>query len=885
MASFLQNGNESDTSNGHQREIKNKHRKGQSAINCAARHQMFTYPGTDQQPSGLHGLPRLSQALKSFKMISFLPTSHSTKNKPAFVDADDVIYYSNKEDFSQQKKLKRSSESTKSIGILPASVREKSSNYQRSRPSLTATLSLADFEQAERQESKTIQDPDAPNGVIEHNIHPKECPQPTTSSYYRRNALDEIRQFYKSTPNFSTLEGDSSDYNICEEDSEYSNSIHSPNCEADNCNPMRLSSTSIHSPIQTHNPTQANSGHDNRLLMGARAIHDHHMRNFLQDRRRLPPPKTCSNFSTAASSSSTASSSAAGGHGMLADSPTDSGYISRRQTPRHMTVSLKNLNLVSGISSPVRKEPTIQSPITPTGKLVNLYCQPEKRKSQRIRKYVWTDYRRLMDSYFPFSDKDVLQIVHKHSDQIAKLYPTESSDAFNDSLSSIAIELTDLMKEILAKICVETSRFSCHLLKCTSNDICSAIRLIFPEVLAENCMKAGMQATTLYGLGGCGAGVLRHSMSSRAGLKLDVGRFYRWMVDSQICAVLTDSSVVYLAAVMECALTEGIKFLYHMNDETASESYHKLKSFYQRQQNTKHGNIFCVKSLDELQSKVYDVINSADISGKKQVGSDIRPYFDHKFKPFEWDNSALIALFYYVRCKGNEDCTCSKEREISLYQWIETIYIHTTQRFGIRITENDVLQAARQNVLNFDCPPCSTKHALSEIDTNSGFNQFSKAILTANEDEKEIFLLNGSVIIDAPVQHMRGIQTTLTDNGGNPLIEFGGWTPLCWAVALEDIITVEHLLRGLAKPHDCFMVRESPIQIGATTGNIQLCSILLKATADPFYSTINYNGMNMDYRGVGAPSALSLSVIYGQEDLFEELLRLVECVNTNNSEY
>ncbi|KAI1732233.1 ankyrin repeat and BTB/POZ domain-containing protein BTBD11-A [Ditylenchus destructor] len=875
MASFLQSGNVSDGSSGQQREIKNKHRKGPSAISCATRQQMFTHPGTDQQPSGLHGLPRLSQALKSFKMISFLPTSHSTKNKPAFVDADDVIYYSNKEDLSQQKKLKRSSESTKSIGILPASVREKT-KYQRSRPSLAATLSLADFEQAERQESKTVQGLDEPNGVIKHNNHTKECSQPATSSYYRRNALDEIRQFYKSTPNFSTLEGDSSDYNLCEEDSEYSNSIHSPIYEADNCNPMRLSSTSIHSPIQTHNPSQANSGHDNRLLMGARAIHDHHMRNaFLQDRRRLPPPKTSSNFSTAASSSSNASSSAAGGHGMLVDSPTDSGYISRQQTPRHIAVSLKNINLVSGVSSsPVRNDPTIQSPTTPTGKPLNLYRRPEKRKSQRIRKYVWTDCRRLMDSHFPFGDKDVLQILHQHSDQIPKMYLAESSDAFNDCLRSIAIELTDFMKEILANICVEISRFSCHLLKCTSHDICSAIRLIFPEVLAENCMKAGMQATSLYGLGGCGAGVLRHSMSSRAGLKLDVGRFYRWMVDSEICAVVTDSSVVYLAAVMECALSEGIKFLYHTNDEIASESFNKLKSFYQRRQNAKHGDIFCVKSLDELQSKIFHITNLADLSEKTQVGSDTRPLSDHKFEPFEWDNSALIALFYFVRCKGNDICACSKEREISLCQWIETTHIHTAQRFGMRITENDVLQAARQNVLNFDCPPCSTNHALSEIDTNSGFNQFSKAILTANEDEKEIFLLNGSAIIDAPVEIIRSIQTTPTDNARNPLIEFGGWTPLCWAVALEDIVTVEHLLRGLAKPHDCFMIRESPIQIGATTGNIQLCTILIRATADPFYSTIDYNGMNMDFRGVGAPSALSLSVIYGHEDLFEELLRL-----------
>ena len=68
-----------------------------------------------------------------------------------------MIYYSNKEDFSQQKKLKRSSESAKSVGILPASVREKTSNYRRSRPSLAAALSLADFDDTERQENKRIQ--------------------------------------------------------------------------------------------------------------------------------------------------------------------------------------------------------------------------------------------------------------------------------------------------------------------------------------------------------------------------------------------------------------------------------------------------------------------------------------------------------------------------------------------------------------------------------------------------------------------------------------------------------------------------------------------------------------------------------------------------------
>lgn len=56
--------------------------------------------------------------------------------------------------------------------------------------------------------------------------------------------------------------------------------------------------------------------------------------------------------------------------------------------------------------------------------------------------------------------------------------------------------------------------------------------------MVESCVKAGVQATSIYALSGTGA--LRMSMQRRAGLCFNLGQFYKWMIENQISEAVSD---------------------------------------------------------------------------------------------------------------------------------------------------------------------------------------------------------------------------------------------------------------------------------------------------------------------------------------------------------
>uniref|UniRef100_A0A915CYN4 ABTB2/3 histone-like domain-containing protein n=1 Tax=Ditylenchus dipsaci TaxID=166011 RepID=A0A915CYN4_9BILA len=765
-------------------QYKIKHHKSQSAINFQGHIPIQLSTSVDhQQPSSStsNALPRLSQALKSLRMSSFLSSSNnnSAKSKPAFVDADDVIYYSNKEENNSSDSQKKGSPESSSNGHVR----------------LTAAASLTNF--------KDINEPDYQLAAKENHREYDQVREedesralPANDVYRHNKALAEIRQLYKSTPNFSLLEDELyEDSYEGHEEPLFSVSRHSTGREVDSLGlSMSSSSTSHH-----HHPTE-------RPIMGTRR-------------------KVNSSNSSTATSSTTASSTAQSGNPVEISSPTDSGYLSRRQTPRHvislMSSSTKNLTTLSRDTANSRllseeiTERAVDVAQEPTNMLVGLDKRPESSKqpvpSTKFRKYCWAEHIQscsFASTKSPFTCKDVLKVIEQH-------LPSAMRNLADSS--SIALELTELMNGIFHEMCVEICRLSSHLLKCSSNDICTAAKLlILPETIALNCINAGIQAISLYGLGGSGA-VLRVSMSTRAGLRLDVGKFYRFMVDSRLATVVTDSAAIFLTAVVECALVEAVKFLKSKGNKASSYLLKSLKKYLNRS-NQEQDLPVCAKSVEELLKSITNILeplNNATVKTENSCGSR------------HFENSALLTLFYFIKCKGDGHCLClstkvdSHGNQPSLQLWLKTILLFVHHRLGSVIVENDVFQAARILLTNFECPPCTTTQLLAEFDINLSFNQFSKSILTANEDEMEIFMLNRSKILDLPVQALntRGgdkkstTATSTMDHMINPLSDFDGWTPLTWAVALENTDLVTELLHtDLVHVQDPFMTRESPFK-------------------------------------------------------------------------
>ncbi|KAH7671585.1 ankyrin repeat and BTB (POZ) domain containing 2, partial [Aphelenchoides avenae] len=144
-----------------------------------------------------------------------------------------------------------------------------------------------------------------------------------------------------------------------------------------------------------------------------------------------------------------------------------------------------------------------------------------------------------MRGMFPLGAIDTRKIL------LRSLPDSDLNRISDDAFASLA----DAAQKPLTRAAVEFGRLSHALIKCTPNDVKIAAKLILPEAVAENCVKAGMQATSLYALSGTGA--LRTSMSRRAGLNAPLGRIYQWIVDSGYVAAITDPAVVFFAAVAE----------------------------------------------------------------------------------------------------------------------------------------------------------------------------------------------------------------------------------------------------------------------------------------------------------------------------------------------
>ena len=160
--------------------------------------------------------------------------------------------------------------------------------------------------------------------------------------------------------------------------------------------------------------------------------------------------------------------------------------------------------------------------------------------------FVWVDsHNRLVElQHPPWSQHCVLRVIR--AGRCRELSERISAEAVP--------RLGYLLQRALVRVAREVQRLSSCLGLCSKHEVAGAFKVVLCPALADSCIKACLRAAAMFSVPGDSA--LRQSKSSRAGLQLPVGRFHRWMADARLGRFVHEYAAVYLTAGLENLLEE-----------------------------------------------------------------------------------------------------------------------------------------------------------------------------------------------------------------------------------------------------------------------------------------------------------------------------------------
>uniref|UniRef100_A0A8C4I0B0 BTB (POZ) domain containing 11b n=1 Tax=Dicentrarchus labrax TaxID=13489 RepID=A0A8C4I0B0_DICLA len=114
----------------------------------------------------------------------------------------------------------------------------------------------------------------------------------------------------------------------------------------------------------------------------------------------------------------------------------------------------------------------------------------------------------------------------------------------------VLLRLSVLVSRALVRVAKEAQRLSLRYAKCTKYEIQSAIKIVLSWTVSMNCISAALSALSLYNMS-TEEDKFSRGKSLRCGLIFNVGKFFRWMVDSRVAVRIHEHAAIYLAACME----------------------------------------------------------------------------------------------------------------------------------------------------------------------------------------------------------------------------------------------------------------------------------------------------------------------------------------------
>lgn len=119
----------------------------------------------------------------------------------------------------------------------------------------------------------------------------------------------------------------------------------------------------------------------------------------------------------------------------------------------------------------------------------------------------------------------------------------------------VLLRLSVLVSRVLVRVAKEAQRLSLRYAKCTRNEIQSATKIVLSWTVSLRCVGAAVSALSLYNMS-TEEDKFSRGKSARCGLVFNVGKFFRWMVDSRVAVRIHEHAAIYLAACMESLFRE-----------------------------------------------------------------------------------------------------------------------------------------------------------------------------------------------------------------------------------------------------------------------------------------------------------------------------------------
>ncbi|CAJ1057133.1 ankyrin repeat and BTB/POZ domain-containing protein BTBD11-B-like isoform X2 [Xyrichtys novacula] len=119
----------------------------------------------------------------------------------------------------------------------------------------------------------------------------------------------------------------------------------------------------------------------------------------------------------------------------------------------------------------------------------------------------------------------------------------------------VLLRLSVLVSRALVRVAKEAQRLSLRYAKCTKYEIQSAIKMVLSWSVSMSCISAALSALSLYNMS-TEEDKFSRGKSLRCGLVFNVGKFFRWMVDSRVAVRIHEHAAIYLATCMESLFRE-----------------------------------------------------------------------------------------------------------------------------------------------------------------------------------------------------------------------------------------------------------------------------------------------------------------------------------------